>query len=1020
MKPTSHYLNIATKVIGSASCLSLTSTLATPLTVQAQIIPNPNPPATTNSVVTDVGGGVNEITGGITIGGNLFHSFQEFSIDGATITTAHFLNDPAIKNIISRVTGGSISTINGTIQAEDAANLFLINPQGIVFGSNAQLNIGGSFVASTANSLKFDDGSEFSATNPQSPPLLAINVPVGLQYGGNTGPIQVQGSFLKVPDGQTLALIGGSVSLDRGILSAPRGRVELGGLAGVGTVPYADGSLSFPDGVARTNISLTNQSSVDVTGANGGSIAINASQIDLLGGSTLASGIPDFMAGALPGITSDIVLNATGAINIVESDITNNVYSEAIGDGGDIIINADSLSVTNSSLDAGTFGKASAGNIVMRVNGAISLQGARLFSDVATDEEEVDGGDIDIQAGSLSLTDGTELIAKNQSSGLAGNVFINAREKVSIENSSITNTSNNDNDTDFSFISILAPEGSVYLNQAELNSTNNGSGYGGDIILNASNQVSIINQSTISSQGLQGRILIGQSEDSEEFSSPRSVLIDNATLTSSNFGEGDAGKILIDAGETVNIANSFINSDAIQNGSDLLGQAGLIEITANERVNIANSSITADSSGFSETSYTISEESAGQEGGIFIGSRNISLNSSFLSSTAFGSGYAGSITLFADDKVAIADSQLFSDAVSNDGQSGGYAGFIGIAGSNSVSVDNSLVTADSFGSIQGEGLASGEIEITGGAIAIQNHSAVSASIFNAGVAGSVFINAGDKLSLANSTLESNSEGIIGDAGNINISARWVDMNRGEIQASSVSGNGGNITLIVSDLVLLRNQSLIRTDAGTEGNPGDGGFIDIDPKFVIGVNNSDITANAFDGFGGFIRIQATEGIFGLKVRRNLTPDNDITAISQQNPQLDGDIEISSPDVDPSSGLQQLSANFVDAASLVAQDLCKPKEQQSAFTVTGRGGLPPNPYEVLAPDAVFQDWAAEESEGVGERSQSSVIKDKGGLNPHTRQIVEAQGWIVAADGTVILTSNPPHLTPHTSGFTSPGCR
>ena len=135
----------------------------------------------------DKHGNTAEITGGETRGDNLFHSFQDFSVK--TGNEAFFNNADSISNIFSRVTGGNVSDIDGAIRANGSANLFLINPAGIIFGENAFLNVGGSFIGSTADSLLFPDDIEYSATNTDTAPVLTINAPIGLGFRDVPQPI---------------------------------------------------------------------------------------------------------------------------------------------------------------------------------------------------------------------------------------------------------------------------------------------------------------------------------------------------------------------------------------------------------------------------------------------------------------------------------------------------------------------------------------------------------------------------------------------------------------------------------------------------------------------------------------------------------------------------------------------------------------------------------------------------------------------------------------------------------------
>jgi filamentous hemagglutinin family protein len=189
----------------------------------AQVVPD-------NTVGTIVNAAENifTINNGTRSGNNLFHSFSQFSVP--TGGSAIFNNATDVQTIFSRVTGSSSSSIDGLIKANGTASLFLMNPNGIVFGPNATLNIGGSFTGTTANRIQFTDGVEFSTANAIGTPLLAINVPIGLQRGRlsldhQAGDIHMAGN-LAVPAGQSLTLLGKTV-WQQGTLTAPGGTVQV-------------------------------------------------------------------------------------------------------------------------------------------------------------------------------------------------------------------------------------------------------------------------------------------------------------------------------------------------------------------------------------------------------------------------------------------------------------------------------------------------------------------------------------------------------------------------------------------------------------------------------------------------------------------------------------------------------------------------------------------------------------------------------------------------------------------------
>ncbi|HEY9610776.1 filamentous hemagglutinin N-terminal domain-containing protein [Allocoleopsis sp.] len=550
------------------------------------------------------------IEGGAIRQSNLFHSFSEFNVNNGQ--RVYFANPIGIDNIFSRVTGTNISNILGTLGVNGKANLFLLNPNGIIFGSNARLDINGSFLATTANSFQFPDGTQFSATNPQSSSLLSINVPLGVQYGAQPGKITVNQTNLEVSSQQnlqtSLTLLGGDVELAASKLTAPGRFLELGGLAGEGSVGLkVDGSLvmlgEFTGMHANVSISGTTISAtatgtsdkasgdISMTGRN---IQITDSKIESVGNDqsygtiTIKASDSVFLNNTIldtqnkNGVGGDVLINASNQISI-----TNKSKISSEGSFGQILIGSSdpdeakdpikprTVVIDNSTLTsetASTDGNSDdPGLVSIRANDSVEIKNGSQLNATTSGMDDAGNIAISVPNGTVVINNGSKLLseATKDAQGNAGYIEIKARNllidkaQVSINDQSLdnptkaTNVDINDLDSFDDIDDIEKLPGRIYI---------------------SAEQMTLDNQARIEANSASvdgGNIYI---EASEWLLLRRGSLISAEADTAQQGGGGKGGNITINAKDGFVVAVPSENSDFIANAFD--GDGGKINIAA--------------------------------------------------------------------------------------------------------------------------------------------------------------------------------------------------------------------------------------------------------------------------------------------------------------------------------------------------------------------------------------------------------------------------------------------------------
>jgi filamentous hemagglutinin family protein len=939
-----------------------------PVSAIAQIIPDSTLGAESSRLVPDTINNLpsDRITGGATRGSNLFHSFREFNIGEGR--GAYFANPNGIANIFTRVTGGNPSNILGTLGVQGNANLFLINPRGLIFGQNARLDLRGSFIGSTADSIVFNNGFEFSSTTGQTSPLLTVNIPVGLRFRDNSGTIVNQSTAtgtvnlpatrlpipiaervgLAVDNGQTLALIGGEIQIAGGNLTASGGQILLGSTASPGLVNFAQTGLGINFNYSNIqnfgNIELSAGSAIDTSGVGGG-------KVDIRGGNVTIS-------------NSRIYGLTLGNIDSRGIDIT--AQNVRVKDG--------------SKISTLTLGNGAGGNINIRATDSVEMSGLGLegYQQLVSkylasgtvnpfDPQFVlfngssgagSGGSITIDTGSLVMRNGVvgSGITLGAGSGGSLNIRANTYEMV----------------------------GSGINNATAKDST----GAGGSINLDVERLImrdgSLLGSTSYSS-GPSGSINVKAAESIELSNSSRRTAISTGISTLSIGGNGKAGDINVDTKRL-----SLADGSAFTLGTGILvgflfsrngGPAGNLTVRASESVEIAGISPVLTSGNQTDSALSSATLSSSRAGNIRVDTSRLTVrNGGLVSTRSFGTGDGGDIT---------------------------------------INADRILVS-----SINSNGLSISSIDASVGSRFVINNPNPTAN------AGSVNLNTRQLSVRDGATVTVQARGT-GRAGNINVVADAIALdNKGSIDGRSASGVGANINLQARD-IQLRRGSRITTDAGNS----DGGNININSGILVALpqENSDITANARTAGGGRVNVNVPNvlgftaaGREQVRSRLNLSDaqfaalqvsptslleSSDIAAISQSGgPALQGTVTFSSSGVNPAQGLVELPQNVVNPAALIAANPCV-EGADNEFTVTGRGGVPPNPNDSLSNAETPFPWIEIEEQ---QRSQKSEVKREEAVRRKSeeirreegektaREVVAARGWVVNEKGDVTLVA------------------
>jgi len=864
-------------------------------------------------------------------GANLFHSFGQFNIHKGE--SAMFSGSDSVRNIISRVTGGNPSWIDGKLgSAIPNADLYFLNPAGVMFGANASLDLGGSFHVSTADYLRLGENERFYAM-PQADELLSAASPAAFGFlDDSISQISLEGrgkikeqewdgnpAGLSVSEGKTISLVGGDIEIKNGSwfmtfemgelgfmtpysekmlgsLTAPGGQINMASIASAGEVSVENGKPDIGD-MKGGNITISGKSLLDVSGQGAGNVFIRSGKF-------------------------------------VSDDSA--VYAKTYGDkdGGGIEIQADTISFENGSeINGNAYGGGKGGDVELKASESLTFSGAderknasRIFLETHSKIEGAgDTGSLDISAKNILFSDGAYISSGTFGTGNGGKLTFRAEDDISfggVSNDSYLNyflrlyISNNP-------VNPQAAFGGIFSNVHAFSTGGNS----GDIEMKSDNlflsdAASIF--STTVGPGNSGHISI-QAADSVMLTDaigPRNWTGGiSATSASPRPGSvtGNAGYISLESGSLTVKDGRFIVSNV---GNDVIfydlgfGNSGEVNIRVSGDIVLSGvcpygniypigSGIGASGSG-----------NNGDFGNVFIEAHSLTIeDGAKVTAATFGNGDGGNVDIHVSDSLTIRGSSPVKVFSSTD-----YSQFTVQDSFSRIEVGSYISDKDSGNS--------GTISVQAQNINISDRGMITTSTVGGGKAGDITLEVG-RLELDNnasvtsaSTLPENG----GEAGLITVNADSVRLSENSsLSTEAKSAGGGKISVNAGNEIYLHDSQI--TSSVKQGY-GNGGDVAADSKSIL-LNKGNVTANAEEGDGGAVFIKSENFIRSSESR--------VEATSARGNQ--GTVEIQAPDIDISGSLILMPGDFIDATRMLPAS-CKERtgEDVSKFVITGRDATP----------------------------------------------------------------------------------